>query len=90
VKSVILDRTIESKNELPISELKPGSRGVVTKLEGEAGLRHYLLEMGFTRGAKVEFIREAPLGDPIDLRIRGYRLSLRKAEAAAVIVTPTY
>lgn len=76
-----------SETHIPVSELQPGNRGVVVKIDGESGLRHYLLEMGFTRGTEVEFLRQAPLGDPIDLRLRGYRLSLRKAEASAVIVS---
>jgi Fe2+ transport system protein FeoA len=44
--------------------------------------------MGFTKGTEVEFVRQAPLGDPVDLRLRGYRLSLRRIEAAVVIVAP--
>jgi len=57
-------------------------------LHGTAALRQHLLEMGFTKGTIVEFVRQAPLGDPVDLRLRGYRLSLRRQEAAAVMVVP--
>ncbi|HEY3330336.1 MAG TPA: ferrous iron transport protein A [Capsulimonadaceae bacterium] len=73
---------------VPITQLKAGKRGTVVRLDGNSGLRQHLLEMGFTKGTEVEFIRQAPLGDPIDLRLRGYRLSLRRAEASAVIVAP--
>ena len=71
---------------LSVSQLKPGAKGKVVRLEGDSSLRLHLLEMGFTKGAEIEFIREAPLGDPVDLRLRGYRLSLRRAEAAMVII----
>ena len=73
---------------VPITQLKPGRKGVVVRLDGDSGLRQHLLEMGFTKGTEVEFLRQAPLGDPIDLRLRGYRLSLRRVEASAVIVDP--
>jgi Fe2+ transport system protein FeoA len=69
--------------------LKAGKIGKVVKLDGVPSLRQHLLEMGFTKGTPVEFIRQAPLGDPIDLRLRGYRLSLRRAEAASIIVSLT-
>jgi Fe2+ transport system protein FeoA len=74
---------------VPITQLKPGKRGIVARLDGAPGLRQHLLEMGFTKGTIIEFLRQAPLGDPIDLRLRGYRLSLRRAEASAVLVFPT-
>ena len=71
---------------VPVAHLKPGQKGVVVRLDAESDLRQHLLEMGFTRGTEVEFLRQAPLGDPIDLKLRSYRLSLRRNEAAAVIV----
>ncbi|MDR3710489.1 MAG: ferrous iron transport protein A [Capsulimonadaceae bacterium] len=73
---------------VPICQLKPGQKGTVVRLDGESGLRQHLLEMGFTKGTEVEFVRQAPLGDPVDLRLRGYRLSLRRNEASVVIVRP--
>ena len=73
---------------VPMSQLKPGHKGTVVRLDGDSGLRQHLLEMGFTKGTEVEFLRQAPLGDPIDLRLRGYRLSLRRIEAAVVMVRP--
>lgn len=73
---------------VPISQLKPGHKGTVVRLDGESGLRQHLLEMGFTKGTEVEFVRQAPLGDPVDLRLRGYRLSLRRVEASVVLVNP--
>jgi Fe2+ transport system protein FeoA len=49
--------------------------------------RQRLLEMGLTVGAQFEVVRYAPMGDPIDIKVRGYHLSLRKNEAAGVLVT---
>lgn len=69
-----------------LAELSPGERGRILSVAEGAGMRHRLQEMGLTRGASVEMIRVAPLGDPIELQVRGYRLSVRKAEAATVMV----
>jgi ferrous iron transport protein A len=72
--------------ERTLGDLEPGQAGEVVRLDGESGLRHQLLEMGFTTGVVVEVLRRAPLGDPMDIRLRGYRLSLRRLESQAVIV----
>jgi ferrous iron transport protein A len=72
--------------ETTICQLAPGQTGVVIRVQGESTLRGQLLEMGFTRGTHVEFVRCAPLGDPIDVILRGYRLSLREREACSVVV----
>jgi len=69
-----------------LASLKPGDRGRITALLGEPSVRHRLLELGLTRGTIVEMIRVAPLGDPIELQLRGYRLSVRKAEAGVVLL----
>jgi high-affinity iron transporter len=60
-----------------LNELGVGCRGSVVSVGGDSGLRRRLLEMGFCNGAKVEVIRRAPMGDPIEFRLRGYHLSLR-------------
>lgn len=69
-----------------LADLSPGDEGRVTRLDGAAETRHRLLEMGLTRGTIVRFVRRAPLGDPVELHVRGYRLSIRQAEAASVAV----
>lgn len=69
-----------------IAEMIPGQRARVSGVAGPAASRNRLLEMGLTRGTLVELIRVAPLGDPIELQVRGYRLSVRKAEAATVSI----
>ena len=67
-----------------LSELKIGERGKVTKVNGEGAVRRRLFDMGITPGAEVYLRKQAPLGDPIEIAIRGYELTLRKSEAANV------
>jgi Fe2+ transport system protein FeoA len=71
----------------PLSHLSNGCRGQVASVGGDdPDLRRRLLEMGFCNGANVEVVRRAPLGDPIQFRLRGYHLSLRREQAANVVV----
>lgn len=70
----------------PLSALAPGARGRVIGFDLAHDLRQRLLEMGLTAGAEFEVIRFAPLGDPIDIKVRGYHLTLRKREAAGILV----
>ena len=73
--------------ESSLNSLAPGERGTVKRIDkGHGGLRQRLLEMGFISGTAIEMVRFAPLGDPIEVRVCGYRLSLRRSEAEAVIV----
>ena len=58
----------------------------VVKVAGEGPLRQRILDMGLTKGAEVRVRKVAPLGDPIEVTVRGYELSLRKQEAACIIV----
>lgn len=71
---------------IPLADLAVGQRATVRDVDarGEAGQR--ILEMGLTPGAAVRLLGAAPLGDPLVFEVRGYRLSLRKAEAALVSV----
>ncbi len=72
---------------LPLSTLFPKEKGIVQSVSPNLpSLRQRLLEMGLTKGSTIEFVRVAPLGDPIEIEIRGYRLSLRKEEAASILV----
>lgn len=69
--------------------MKPGESGVVCSLAGEGPLIQRLAEMGLVAGAQCRVIRFAPLGDPMEILLDGYHLSLRKSEARCVgIVTP--
>ncbi len=68
-----------------IGSLQPGSRGEVTGYtSGSAAWRDRLLSMGLTRGTPFTVLRVAPLGDPVEIEVRGFKLSLRKAEAEAL------
>jgi ferrous iron transport protein A len=80
--------TIETTTR-PLAELSPGESGKVLCVDGAPEIRHRLLEMGLTRGTPVCVVRVAPLGDPIELEVRGYRLSLRRSEAASVLIGAT-
>ena len=69
-----------------LAQISPGQRGTVERVEGSDSLALRLLEMGLTPGCEVQFISVAPLGDPIEIQVRGYRLSLRKREAERVAI----
>lgn len=67
-----------------LSEFSIGERGVVKSVGGEGRIRRRLFDMGVTPGAKVAMKKRAPLGDPIEITIRGYELTLRKSEAECI------
>jgi ferrous iron transport protein A len=69
-----------------ISDLAVGQRGRVVRIEGEDEISLRLLEMGLTPGVEFALVGTAPFGDPLELELRGYRLSVRKSEAARVEV----
>lgn len=65
-----------------------GQRATIVEVDGVDAVAVRLMEMGLTDGEEVSVIGFAPLGDPVEYSIRGYRLSLRKSEAARVTITP--
>ena len=67
-----------------LDEFKIGETGLIKKVEGEGRLRRRLFDMGVTPGATVYLRKKAPLGDPMEVTIRGYELTLRKTEACLV------
>ena len=69
-----------------LDEFKIAETGLIKKVEGEGRLRRRLFDMGVTPGAKVYLRKKAPLGDPIEVTIRGYELTLRKSEAELVVL----
>ena len=71
-----------------LSTLKPGESARITKVGGEGALRQHFLDMGVIPGASVTVIKLAPLGDPMELRIHGYELTLRVADAEQIGVEP--
>lgn len=76
----------EAENAAPLSSLQPGERGRILSLDGLGSHKGRVMEMGLTIGSTVEVVRFAPLGDPMELKVRGANISLRKAEAAGVRV----
>lgn len=74
----------EDVMEKKLSEFSPGERGVVRRIDGEGRVRRRIFDMGVTAGAEVVMRKAAPLGDPVEVTVRGYELTLRKSEAACV------
>ena len=71
---------------LPLDELKPGDKATICLIQGTTVEEAHLMEMGLLPGTAVELIKRAPLGDPIELRVRRYHLSIRRSEAHAILV----
>ena len=69
-----------------LKEAKVGSTVKVVKLHGEGAVKRRIMDMGITRGVEVYIRKVAPLGDPVEVNVRGYELSLRKADAEMIDV----
>ena len=72
--------------EKKLSEFQIGEQGIIKSVTGLGKTRKRLFDMGVTPGATVELVKKAPLGDPLEVHIRGYMLSLRKDEAEFVLM----
>lgn len=70
----------------PLSELEPKEKGKIVRVGGKGSIHRRLLDMGVVSGTSVEVVRAAPLGDPIEIKLKGYNLTLRKKEAANIQV----
>ena len=70
----------------PLTSLEVGQRAIVTEIKVPAEHRGRILEMGLLVGTPIELVRFAPLGDPVEIKVRGYNLSLRKHEAEQILV----
>jgi len=71
---------------MTVEQLSPGSSGIITEIQGETTIRRRLMEMGVLPGSQLTLVKWAPLGDPGECLIRGYKLSLRRAEAALITI----
>ncbi|MBQ7369823.1 MAG: ferrous iron transport protein A [Clostridia bacterium] len=69
-----------------LSEFAIGERGKIVAVNGEGALRRRLFDMGVTPGAEILLRKKAPFGDPYEITIRGYELTLRKSEAACILM----
>ncbi|HIQ57819.1 MAG TPA: ferrous iron transport protein A [Candidatus Merdivicinus intestinavium] len=69
-----------------LREIKPGQSATVVKLHGEGAVKRRIMDMGITKGTEVYVRKVAPLGDPIEVNVRSYELSLRKADCEMIEV----
>lgn len=69
-----------------LAQLRPGERGRVRAIAGDPDATRRLMDLGLIRGTTLEVIRVAPLGDPLEVRLRGFMLTLRRAEAEHITV----
>ena len=76
-----MDTTVKTLRDVPA-----GETAVVAKLTGAGALKRRIMDMGITRGTRILIRKVAPLGDPIEVNIRGYELSLRKSEAENILL----
>ena len=72
----------------PLSHLPMGRRATLNKVGGEGSFRRRLMEMGLTPGVEVRLLKRAPMGDPLEIEVRGARLSIRRKDAKALEVEP--
>lgn len=80
------NRRAKQASRVRLDQLKCGQKGTVARVGGAGPLRRRIVDMGVVRGTPIEVVKVAPLGDPIELKVKGYHLSLRKEEAAAINV----
>ena len=71
---------------MTLKEMKAGSSAKIARINGTGPVKRRIMDMGLTKGTEVAVRKIAPLGDPIELTVRGYELSIRKDEAAAIEV----
>jgi ferrous iron transport protein A len=76
-------------NTRPLSQLHPDEGGIIIRVGGTGEIRRRLLDMGVVAGSEVSVARVAPLGDPVQIRVKGYDLALRKTEAEKITVDVT-
>lgn len=69
-----------------VNDLAIGEQGIVTRLGCSGALRRRIIDMGITPGAHIIMRKAAPMGDPIEINVRGYELSIRRSEAAEIVI----
>ena len=70
-----------------LSDLNPGEAGTVVEINADNTLRRRIIDMGITLGTKIQIVKSAPLGDPMQIRVRGYEMIIRKSEMAKIVVS---
>lgn len=76
------------RERLRLDQVRIGTKVRVERVNGEGALRQRILDMGVTRNTEIKVQKMAPFGDPLEVTVRGFQLSLRKAEAACIEVAP--
>ena len=71
---------------MTLRDVKVGKTAKVVKLTGEGAIKRRIMDMGITKGVEIYVQKLAPLGDPIEITVRGYELSIRKADAEMIMV----
>ncbi|MDT2820651.1 ferrous iron transport protein A [Enterococcus devriesei] len=85
-KILVKDLTEAQQSWISLDQLKVGEQGTVVNVHGSGAIKRRLMDMGLTKGTEIKVVKLAPLGDPMELRIRGYELSLRKNESEMIVV----
>ncbi|MGX7205174.1 FeoA family protein [Enterococcus pingfangensis] len=86
-KIFVKELTEDQQTWVSLDQLSVGEQGVIVNVHGSGSIKRRLMDMGLTKGTPIKIVKLAPLGDPIELRVRGYELSLRKSESEMVIVS---
>lgn len=71
---------------MTLKQVKPGTTVTVAKISGEGALKRRIMDMGLTKGVEIFVRKVAPLGDPVEITVRGYELSVRKSDAEFIEV----
>ena len=71
---------------IPLDDLKPGDTGIINSIQCDNSDGTDLMEMGLINGTEVRLVKFAPLGDPLEIQVRGYHLAIRRSEAKSIVV----
>lgn len=69
-----------------LKDMKPGESGLIVTLHGSGNVKHRLIDMGLVHGAKIHVMKFAPLGDPVEIKVKNFELALRNSEAGMIDV----
>ena len=69
-----------------LKDIKPGEEGLIVTLHGSGNIKHRLIDMGLVKGTKIHVVKFAPLGDPVEIKVKGFELALRVGEAGTIDV----
>ncbi|BCA86373.1 ferrous iron transporter A [Enterococcus saigonensis] len=86
LEAILVEPATEKREILSLDQLGVGDKGKVIKIFGEGAVKRRLMDMGLTKNVLITVRKLAPLGDPIEINLRGYELSLRKSEAEYILV----